>query len=129
MKNLKSLNTTALAYMGDGVYEVYIRKHVMETGVSDANRLHKMAVNYVKADAQALAIKAMVKDLTPFEQGLVRRARNRKAGTKAKNADLFTYKWATALEALIGYLFLAEDITRMEEIIYKAMEVIDEQSR
>ncbi|MEG0291891.1 MAG: ribonuclease III domain-containing protein [Anaerovoracaceae bacterium] len=129
MKNLKSVNTTALAYMGDSVYEVYIRKHVMETGVSDANRLHQMAVNYVKADAQAFVIKSILDDLTPDEQSLVRRARNRKAGTKAKNANIVTYKWATAFEALVGFLFLSDNIERMEEVINKAMEVIDEQSR
>lgn len=120
------MNTTALAYMGDAVYEVYVRKHVMEQGAVYVDKLHKMGVNYVKAASQAKAIKGIFDSLTLEEQSLVKRAKNRKVATKAKNADIFDYKWATAFEALIGYLYLCEEQGRMEELIIKAMEVIDE---
>ena len=129
MKNVRNINTTALAYMGDSVYEVYVRKHVMETGVVDANRLHKMGVTYVKAEAQAYAIKKIFEELSEEEKALVKRSRNRKAATKAKNADIITYKWATAFESLIGFLYLTDNIKRLEEIIFRVMEVIDEQGR
>ncbi|MEG0918676.1 MAG: ribonuclease III domain-containing protein [Anaerovoracaceae bacterium] len=129
MKNIKNIKTTALAYMGDSVYEVYVRKHVMETGVVDANRLHKMGVEYVKADAQAYAIKKLFEELSEEEKALVKRSRNHKTGTKAKNANIITYKWATAFESLIGFLYLSDNIERLEEIVYKTMEVIDEQGR
>lgn len=126
---IKTINTTALAFMGDAVYEVYVRKHVMEKGGRAADKLHKMAVEYVKADSQALSIKKMLDDLSDEEKSLVRRAKNHKIATKAKNASIMSYKWATAFEALLGYLYLDGNIERMEEIIYVAMEVIDEQSR
>ena len=120
------MNTTALAYMGDAVYEVYVRKHVMHQGAVYVDKLHKMGVNYVKAASQAKAIKGIFDSLTLEEQSLVKRAKNRKVITKAKNADIFDYKWATAFEALIGYLYLCDEHQRMEEIILKGMEIIDE---
>ncbi len=129
LKQVKQINTTALAYMGDAVYEVYIRKHVMESGAVYVDKLHKEGIKYANAINQAKAIKAILEDLTDEEKSLVRRARNRKVATKAKNADIVSYKWATAFEALVGYLYMLGNINRMEEIISKAMEVIDEQSR
>lgn len=125
-RSIKQMNTTALAYMGDAVYEVYVRKHVMGQGAAYVDKLHKMGVNYVKAASQAKAIKGIFDSLTLEEQSLVKRAKNRKVITKAKNADIFDYKWATAFEALIGYLYLCEEYQRMEEIIRKGMEIIDE---
>ncbi len=124
--SIKQMNTTALAYMGDAVYEVYVRKHVMQQGAVYVDKLHKMGVNYVKAASQAKAIKGIFDSLTLEEQSLVKRAKNRKVITKAKNADIFDYKWATAFEALIGYLYLCDEHQRMEEIILKGMEIIDE---
>lgn len=124
--SIKQMNTTALAYMGDAVYEVYVRKHVMQQGAVYVDKLHKMGVNYVKAASQAKAIKGIFDSLTLEEQSLVKRAKNRKVITKAKNADIFDYKWATAFEALIGYLYLCEENERMEYIIEKGMEIIDE---
>lgn len=124
--SIKQMNTTALAYMGDAVYEVYVRKHVMQQGAVYVDKLHKMGVNYVKAASQAKAIKGIFDSLTLEEQSLVKRAKNRKVITKAKNADIFDYKWATAFEALIGYLYLCDEYQRMEEIILKGMEIIDE---
>jgi len=122
--NVKAINTTTLAFMGDAVYEVYIRKKVIGSGQPGADKLHKMAVRYVKADAQAKAIKGMFENLSPAEQSLAKRARNRKSATKAKNTDIITYKWATAFEALVGYLYLTDEIDRMEEIIKEAIRII-----
>ncbi len=129
LKEAKKINTTALAYMGDAVYEVYVRKHVMEHGAVYVDKLHKEGIKYAKALNQAKAIKTMFDQLSEEEKSLVKRARNRKVATKAKNADIVSYKWATAFEALVGYLYLLGDINRMEDIIRTAMEVIDEQSR
>ncbi|MGI6722283.1 MAG: Mini-ribonuclease 3 [Anaerovoracaceae bacterium] len=122
---VRDINTTTLAFMGDAVYEVYVRKRVIGSGEPGADRLHHMAVRYVNASAQAGAIKAMLDDLSHEERSLVRRARNRRPATKAKNADMMTYKWATAFEALVGYLYLVEDTDRMEEVIARAMREID----
>lgn len=116
-KNLNQYPTTVLAYMGDAVYEVYIRKFVIETGRLHADKLHHAAVQYVRAQAQAKALKALWEELTEEERTLVKRARNKKISSKPQNADPVDYKWATACEALIGYLFLSGQNERMEEII------------
>lgn len=124
MENLEYINTTVLAYMGDAVYEVYVRKHVIESGQIHADKLHRAAVPYVKAEGQANALKILFDQLTETEQTLVKRARNKKITSKPKNADPVIYKWATAFEALIGYLYLSENVSRMDEIIGNALEII-----
>ncbi|MBQ2846453.1 MAG: Mini-ribonuclease 3 [Firmicutes bacterium] len=127
IEELKQLNTTALAYMGDAVYEQFIRERILTKGGTDVNKLHRISTMYVSAPAQAKIIKSLFDDLTEEEQKLVKRARNRKYHTKAKNADPVTYKWATALEALIGYLYLSGDKQRLAEICEKAVEIIERQ--
>ena len=122
--NLQAVNTTALAYMGDAVYEQAVREHILKGGSYNVNRLHRRATQFVKASAQAQIIRALWEELTEEEQRLVKRARNKKFTTKAKNADPVTYKWATAFEALVGYLYLAEDRQRLEQILSRAMEII-----
>ena len=126
-EELKQLNTTALAYMGDAVYEQFIREHILTKGGTDVNKLHRISTMYVSAPAQAKIIKSLFDDLTEDEQKLVKRARNRKYHTKAKNADPVTYKWATALEALRGYLYLSGNKQRLTYICAKAVEIIERQ--
>ena len=125
--DVKQINTTDLAYMGDAVYEVYIRKHVMETGHVHVDRLHAMAVPYVKAEGQARAIKYLMDNLlNEEEKALTKRARNHKIATKAKNATPMDYKWATAFEALLGYLHLKGDFERLDEVAGTAIKYIEE---
>ncbi len=125
-EELRQFNTTALAYMGDAVYEQFIREHILSKGTADVNRLHRISTMYVSAPAQAKVIKSLFDDLTEEEQKLVKRARNRKYHTKAKNADPVTYKWATALEALIGYLYLSKDMPRLTWLCEQAVSIIEE---
>ncbi len=127
-ENVLYMNAGILAFLGDAVYEVYIRNHVIQSGQVNADILHKKAVRFVKADAQAYALKEMLGELSEEEMTLVKRARNKKISTKAKNADPVTYKWATAFEALIGYLSLSGQNERMEQLIYRAMELIEKGS-
>ena len=115
------LNSTVLAYIGDSVYELQIRKYVMEAGQTNADRLHQAAIRFVRAEAQAAALKSLLEELTEEELVLVKRARNKKSATKPKNADPVDYKWATAFEALLGYLYLSDNIERLEEITEKAI--------
>lgn len=122
---LKKINTTALAYMGDAVYEQAVREHILEKGMYHANNLHSMAIGYVKAQAQAKIIKTIFDELSEVEQHLVKRARNRKYATKAKNADPVTYKWATAFEALVGYLYLEKNQERLNWVLERAIGIID----
>lgn len=119
------MNTTVLAFLGDSVYETFVRNHVIGKGQVNADLLHRAAVRFVRADAQASALKAMMDELSEEEQGLVKRARNKKISTKPKNADPVVYKWATAFEALIGFLYLSENHIRMEEIIRRAIDLIE----
>lgn len=121
----EAINTTALAYIGDGVYELFVRRLMVERGWAAADHLHRETVKYVRAESQAYAVKAIMDILTPQEQDLIRRARNRKSATRPKNADPITYKMATAMEALIGFLFLTNQNDRVEELLSRAIEEID----
>ncbi len=124
-QNIAFMNTTVLAFLGDSIYETYVRRYVMEKGQVNADLLHRSAVRFVRADAQAYALKVMMDELTDEEQNLVKRARNKKISTKPKNADPVVYKWATAFEALIGFLYLSQDHGRMEEKILRTIELIE----
>ena len=124
IQNLNDINTTALAYMGDAVYEQAVREHVIKKGSYHVGNMHKLSTDVVNASAQAKIIRTMFDELSEVEQKLVKRARNRKYNTKAKNADPVTYKWATAFEALVGYLYLADENERLESVLSKAIAII-----
>ncbi len=126
IENLRNLNTEAMAYMGDAVYEQAVREKLLREGHLRVDNLHRMAVRYVKAEAQAKAIKEMFSELDEAEQALVKRARNHKYHSKAKHADPLTYKWATAFEALVGYYYLAEEDERLDWFLEKAFSIIGE---
>ncbi|MBN7774428.1 Mini-ribonuclease 3 [Clostridium aminobutyricum] len=120
------MNTTALAYMGDAVYEMYVRQFVLERDSVNVDKQNKLAVRFVRAEGQAFAIKKMFDTtLTEQEQLLVKRARNKKITSKPQHADPVTYKLATAFEALIGFLYLSGDTERLEAIIRQALELIE----
>lgn len=128
----KELNIAALAFIGDAVYEVYVRKHVMETGVAHSDVLHKMAVEYVSAEGQAKVIKALIdEELTEDELALVKRARNHRASnskkTRAsrKGGNIMTDKYATAFEALVGELYLKEDKDRLDYLVNRSFDIIE----
>jgi ribonuclease-3 family protein len=125
MTDYIKMDTTTLAFLGDAVYEEYVRKYVVEHGTQKADRLHAKAVRFVNAGAQAKIMKTLFDGLPPEDQALVKRARNKKTNTKAKNASPVDYKWATAFEALIGYYKLSGQIDVMEEFIIRALNVID----
>lgn len=125
-REVQQLNTDVLAYMGDAVFEGFIREIMIEGGRNlPAKSLHRSATAYVNAHAQAEAVRGMFEQLTEKEQHLVKRARNHKIHSKAKNADPRTYKWATGFEALVGYLFLVGEEERLAWVMNKAAEIID----
>lgn len=125
--NPKEMNVAALAFLGDAVYEIYARKHVVETKKPDADILHRSAVGYVRAAGQAKAVKSLMKDfLTEEEVALVKRARNHKTSSKARSADAVTYKLATALEALFGFLYLDGQEERLTQVAEEALRRIEE---
>jgi ribonuclease-3 family protein len=118
-------NTTVLAFLGDAAYELHVRKHVLRLGISHADRLNRAATRYVRASAQAGAIKLMYDGLSDEEQALVRRARNKKTSTKPRNADPVEYKWATAFEALLGYYCASGQDDRLRDAADAAIALID----
>ena len=122
---IRQLNTDTLAYVGDAVYELFIRELVLERGKLKASSLHRTVTKYVNAHAQAEAVREMYDELTEEEQHLVKRARNHKISSKAKHADPITYKWATGFEAFVGYLYLTGEEGRLTQIMNRAVEITD----
>ena len=117
---------TVLAFIGDAVYELYIRIHVAGEVNGSADILHKRAVRYVRAEAQASSVKEMMTGfLTDEEIALVKRARNHKGPNRSRSAGAVEYKLATAFEALIGALYLDGKIGRAEQIMEKAVALTD----
>jgi len=119
------LNPLVLAYIGDAVYELYVRIHISKNGALKTNTLHRASIGFVCAKAQAGILDKIEESLDEEELNIVRRGRNANSNTIPKNASVADYKKATAFEALIGYLFLKNDITRLEEIISIAIKNVD----
>ncbi len=124
--NPRTLSPLALAYIGDAVYEVYVREHVMLRGNMPVAKLHRAATGYVKAKAQSDIIHAISDRLTDEETAVFKRGRNAHSYTSAKNADIVDYRHATGFEALIGYLYLDGRSERLAEILAMSMEYIDD---
>lgn len=113
------INGIALAFEGDAVYSYYIRRHLIFQGKTKPSQLHHLATRYVSAKAQANLIQAMLEAqlLTEKEEDIYRRGRNTNSHTKAKNADVVTYRMSTGFEAVMGYLDMTDQKARLEELI------------
>ena len=113
------INVLVLAYLGDTIYENYIRKYLIGKGIGNVNDLQKESINYVSAKSQAKFLQDMLDNnfLSEEEIGVVKRARNYKTTSHPKNCDIVTYKYATGLESLIGYLDLEGKKDRIDEIM------------
>lgn len=113
------INGIALAFEGDAVYSMYIRRHLIFKGLTKPNQLHGEANKYVSAKAQASLISALLEAqlLTEKEEEIYKRGRNANSHTKAKNADVVTYRMSTGFEAVLGYLHMTDQIQRLEELI------------
>lgn len=105
-----------LAYMGDAVYELYVRKMLISRGNTQVDKLHKSAVEIVKAEAQCDAYRKIENILTEHEIAVFKRGRNAKSSVP-KHATVSEYRTATGLEALIGYIYISGDINRLEYIM------------
>ena len=123
---ISGITTTAMAFIGDAAYEVYVRQMILNKGQVNADKMHAMSVKYVRAEGQAKALKAIYNELSEKEADIVKRARNRRSKSKPKNADPYDYKLATAFEALFGYLYLTQQTPRMEEVFNLAVAAIEE---
>lgn len=126
--DIKTYSPLTFAYIGDDVFDLVIRTIVVNKGNTSPNKLHNMVIRYVSAKAQAKMYDAINPLLNDKEQDVLRRGRNSKPHTKAKNASSADYMKATALETLIGYLYLSDDMERIFELIKIGINKIEEEN-
>ena len=117
ISKVEAMSPLTWAYVGDSIYEAFIRTHLVQTTNLKPHKLHIQAIKYVKAKAQAEILKKIHDSLTQKEQEIVRRARNTQNHHVAKNADPADYMYSTAFEGLIGYLYLSNQKERLDEIL------------
>ncbi len=124
-RNPRELNPLALAFIGDGIYEVYVRHRLIALGEVRPHQLHRLATKYVSAKAQANVLKFLLPLLSEEEMDWVNRGRNAKSGTVPKNTDVLVYRHGTAFETLMGMLYLKEQFERLEQLIYLSFSVVE----
>ena len=122
IEEVNQMSPLTWAYVGDCVYELYIRTKLVDTTKLKPHELHIKSVKYVKAKAQAETLKKLETILTEEEKEIVRRGRNTQTHHIAKNASMQDYMYATAFEALIGYLYLTKQDERLRKILEKTFE-------
>ena len=111
------------AYVGDAVYELYIRNYLVKTTNLKPHKLHIESIKYVKAKAQANILEKLEDFFTEEEKEIIRRGRNTKNHHLPKNAEVNDYMYSTAFEALIGYLYMMREEKRLNEILEKCIEI------
>lgn len=126
--DVKQMKSLALAYMGDAVYEVYVREHLLNKGEVKPNELHQHAVTYVAGKAQAQVLLHWLNSgtLSEEEVKVANRGRNAKSGSVPKNLSVQAYRYATAFEALIGYLYLSKNEERLNDLLQQAVQFVEE---
>lgn len=118
--DLITLPISTLAYIGDAIFELAVREAISATSGGHSGRLHYLSIAYVKASAQAEMLDTVREILTDGEENLVRRAANHQPHSMPKHADQATYRSATALETLWGYLYLDHNYKRLTELFFYA---------
>jgi ribonuclease-3 family protein len=116
-KDAGQLNPLVLAYIGDAVFEVFIRQYVISQTNHRPNHLHRTATKYVSARAQSKLLKKWLPLLTEEEVDIVKRGRNAKSGTSPKNTDILDYRHSTAFECLVGYLYYKGRHDRLRQLL------------
>ena len=124
-KDIRTYSPLTLAYIGDAIFDVVIRSILVNKGNTAVNKLHKRASDIVKAGTQSAFIKVLMDDLTEEEADIYRRGRNSKPHTKAKNATTMDYLDATGFEAVVGYLYLTDNMDRICELVELGIERLD----
>ena len=124
-KDIRTYSPLTLAFVGDCVFDLIIRTVIVERANRSPHDLHKMKSAIVKAKTQADLGEAIQELLTDEEQAVYKRGRNAKSGSSAKNASIVDYRKATALEALVGYLFLKNQEDRILELVKVGLERIN----
>ncbi|MBE6180389.1 ribonuclease III [Staphylococcus xylosus] len=124
----KLLNPLTLAYMGDAVLDQHVREYIVLKLKAKPNRLHQEAKRYVSAKSQAQTLEFLMENnwFTEEELDIVRRGRNAKSYTKAKNTDIQTYRKSSGLEAVIGYLYLEKEQKRLTALLESVVQNVNE---
>lgn len=124
--DIRTYSPLSLAYIGDAVYEVIVRTILLHRGNMAVNKYHRKASHMVNASAQARIIKELEPMLTEEETTVYKRGRNAKSYTSAKNATIIEYRMATGFEALIGYLYLKEEMDRIFVLVKAGLHIGEE---
>ena len=122
-KEINMMSPLTWAYVGDSLYEMYIRTYLSNTTNLNPHKMHVLSIKYVKASSQAEILKKL--ELTEEEKEIVRRGRNAENHHLPKHASLEDYMYSTAFEALIGYLYLTKRNDRLQEILKNCIELVD----
>ncbi|HOD93258.1 MAG TPA: ribonuclease III domain-containing protein [Clostridia bacterium] len=117
VKDIADMPVLSLAYIGDAVYDLYVREHLLVKGCFKPLDLHKMTVAIVNAKSQKHSLMDIMELLDEKELNLVQRGRNAKSKSKPKNADAADYSYATALEVLVGYLYINKEYERLDYLL------------
>lgn len=121
VQEAQQLPALQLAYIGDAVYEVAVREHLLGLGQTRIDQLHRTTVHWVKAESQAAAAHLLLPELSEAESAIFYRGRNVKPARIPKHASVGEYCYSTALEALIGYLYLTGQTERLQELLAKVL--------
>jgi len=125
MQYISQLSPLVLAFVGDSVFDLFIRSRLVMKKRESAHKMHVKAINYVKASAQSKIVSELLDRLNDDEKIIFKRGRNSKSATIPKHADVLDYRRATAFEAVLGYLYLSGMYERLEEILNLAAEIIE----
>ena len=119
---INTMSPLVWAYIGDSIYELYIRMHLVNNTKSKPHKLHIESIKYVKAKAQAEILQRIQDKLTDKEKEIVKRGRNAENHHLPKNATVQEYMYSTGFETLIGYLYLTKQDERLKEILNMCIE-------
>jgi len=128
-KNNMMYSPAQLAYAGDAVYELLVRSHIIRNHDTNVNKMHRLSVKFVRADAQARLVSCLEDELTEEEKRIVKRGRNAKVTSSPKNAEMMNYRYATGFEALLGYLYLSNELDRLMELFGRIIEIIEKDEK
>lgn len=128
--DVKQMKSLALAYIGDAVYELHIRNHLLGSGYVKPDHLHQQAITFVSGKAQAAVVLHWIETnyLTDEEERVVKRGRNAKSGSVPKNTSIQIYRYSTGFEALIGYHYLQGNEERLQQLLTNAVKFVEERN-
>ncbi len=124
-QDIRTYSPLTMAYIGDAVFDLIVRSILVNRGNTGVNKLHQKASSIVKAPTQAEFVRVLQADFTEIEADWYRRGRNSKPHTKAKNASTMEYLEATGFEAVIGYLYLSNDMDRICYLVNLGLERLE----